>query len=175
MPTARRIWWILFISRGSLAALRTSIAFPAVLVERIPEPIRARLRPVVLPAAERARRARWLLRERILWGGRTRERILVRLLRAHYASLFRRQWSRVDQMPHFFDHRIGSFGLFAGDNTPFAYYRGYYAAEVLKDGDRASRHRLRRRILREPLLRPALLSRGCDRHRAERHPARAGT
>ena len=105
------------------------------LVERIPESIRAPLRPLVLPAAERARRTRWLLREKILWGGRTRERILVRMLRAHYASLFRRQWSRADQMPHFFDHRIGSFGLFAGDNTPFAYYRGYYAAEVLRDGD----------------------------------------
>jgi SAM-dependent methyltransferase len=105
------------------------------LAQRIPEPIRARLRPFVLPTLERARTMRWLLRERMLWGGRRREQLLVQLLRAHYASLFRRQWSRAERMPHFFDHRIGSFGLFAGDNTPFGYYRGYYAAEVLRDGD----------------------------------------
>lgn len=77
------------------------------------------------------------------------------MLRAHYASVYRRQWSRADQMPHFFDHRIGSFGLFAGDNTPFAYYRGYYAAEVLRDGD-------------------VLLDIGCGDGFFANHPARAG-
>jgi SAM-dependent methyltransferase len=105
-----------------------------VLAQRIPESVRRRLRPVAVPVLKRTQTA-WLLWERLLWGGRLRERLLVRLLGQHYDSLFRRQWSRADRLPHFFDHRLGSFGLFVGDDTPFPYYRGYYAAEVVRDGD----------------------------------------
>jgi SAM-dependent methyltransferase len=89
---------------------------------------------VAVPVLKRTQKL-WLLWERLLWGGRPRERALVWLLRGHYDSVFRRQWSRVDELPHFFDHRIGSFGVFTADDTPFPYYRGYYAAEVVREGD----------------------------------------
>lgn len=73
--------------------------------------------------------------ERVLWGGRLRERVLVALLREHYASLMRRKWRESGEPPHFFDHRIGSFALAMGEGTPFGYYRGYFAAEVIRKGD----------------------------------------
>jgi SAM-dependent methyltransferase len=74
--------------------------------------------------------------EPVIWGGQVRERLLVALLTQHYASLMRRQWSDPDRTPHFFDHRIGAFGFATGKGTPFGYYRGYYAAEVMRSADR---------------------------------------
>jgi SAM-dependent methyltransferase len=74
--------------------------------------------------------------EHAVWGGRTRERLLVALLRQHYASLLRRRWSDPDRAPHFFDHRIGAFEFATGAGTPFGYYRGYFTAELIRPADR---------------------------------------
>jgi SAM-dependent methyltransferase len=74
--------------------------------------------------------------EPVVWGGRVRERVLVALLREHYASLLRRHWSDADRVPHFFDHRIGAFGFATGSSSPFSYYRGYFAAELIRPADR---------------------------------------
>ena len=75
-------------------------------------------------------------REWLLWGGYWRERLLVRLLRGHYRSVFRRQWVLDDEPPHFFDHRIGSTELATGHGSPYPYYRGYFASELVREGDR---------------------------------------
>jgi 2-polyprenyl-3-methyl-5-hydroxy-6-metoxy-1,4-benzoquinol methylase len=74
--------------------------------------------------------------EPVVWGGSVRERVLVALLRLHYQSLLRRQWSDPDRAPHFFDHRIGAFGFATGTSSAFSYYRGYFAAEVIRERDR---------------------------------------
>ena len=86
------------------------------------------MRSVVKSAARRL--------EPVVWGGRLRERALVGMLRQHYASLLRRHWSDPDEVPHFFDHRIGAFGFATGSGTPFGYYRGYFAAELIRPTDR---------------------------------------
>jgi SAM-dependent methyltransferase len=72
--------------------------------------------------------------EPVLWGGRTREQALLWLLGKHYDSLFRRQWTLAAEAPHFFDHRIDGFALMAGE-APFPLYRGYLAAELVREGD----------------------------------------
>jgi SAM-dependent methyltransferase len=73
--------------------------------------------------------------ERVLWGGARRERVLVALLRRHYDSLVRRRWGDPERAPHFFDHRIGSFAFATGTGSPFGYYRGYFAAELIRSDD----------------------------------------
>jgi SAM-dependent methyltransferase len=84
----------------------------------------------------RIRRAALQLLERLAFGGRLRERVLRRALGAYYRSLFRRQWAWSEGPPHFFDHRIGMFELLAGRGNPYAYARGFHAAEVVRRGDR---------------------------------------
>ena len=74
--------------------------------------------------------------EWLLWGGYLRERFIVWLLGRHYRSVFRRKWVLAEQPPHFFDHRIGSFELATGQGSPYTYYRGYFAAELVEQGDR---------------------------------------
>jgi SAM-dependent methyltransferase len=76
------------------------------------------------------------LLERFAFGGRLRERILLRVLRAHYRSLYRREWVWAEEPPHFYDHRLGVFELLAGTANPLAYTRGFLAAEVVRPGDR---------------------------------------
>ena len=75
--------------------------------------------------------------ERIVFGGPLRERLLLRLLSVHFESVGRRTWRWVDyrRVPHFFDHRVGAFGFLDGGGTPFGYYRGYYAAELIRPAD----------------------------------------
>jgi len=73
--------------------------------------------------------------EQVVWGGSTRETVLVWFLGQHYESVMRRQWYEVEEPPHFFDHRIDSFAFAAGNGTGFSYYRGYFAAEVIRQGD----------------------------------------
>jgi SAM-dependent methyltransferase len=72
--------------------------------------------------------------EPLLWGGRRRERALLWLLGRHYDSVFRRQWRLAPEPPHFFDHRLDGFALVAGE-APFPLYRGYLAAELVREGD----------------------------------------
>lgn len=75
--------------------------------------------------------------ERMIFGGRLREAILRRALKAHHASLVRRgwTWSRADRIPHFFDHRIDAFQFLEGDTSADAFLRGYSARAVIRDGD----------------------------------------
>jgi SAM-dependent methyltransferase len=71
----------------------------------------------------------------VAWGGERRERLLIFLLRQHYESIFRRQWVLPQYKPHYFDHRIGSFAFAIGTSHAYSYYRGYFAAEMIRDGD----------------------------------------
>jgi SAM-dependent methyltransferase len=75
--------------------------------------------------------------ERVVGGGRLRERLLLLGLRAHYASRFRREWLWTDDPPHFFDHRIGAFDLAFGSarSGPYPWLRAFCAAEVIRDSD----------------------------------------
>jgi SAM-dependent methyltransferase len=73
--------------------------------------------------------------EPVLWGGRRREKVLLWLLGKHYESLFRRQWTLASEAPHFFDHRIDGFALVGDGAAPFPLYRGYLAAEIVREGD----------------------------------------
>jgi SAM-dependent methyltransferase len=96
--------------------------------------VRAQARPILVAAARlRAGSAR--LRERLLWGGQGRERLLIGALRRHYASVLRRQWVLSDSQPHFFDHRHGAFDLLVGERHPFGFTRGFLAAELIRAGD----------------------------------------
>jgi len=85
-----------------------------------------------------ARRRFLYLKERIVGGGPVREALLVKLLKHHYASLFRRQWQLGEEEPHFFSHRMGLFQFTYGEQAigPFAYYRGFFDSELIRAGDR---------------------------------------
>jgi 2-polyprenyl-3-methyl-5-hydroxy-6-metoxy-1,4-benzoquinol methylase len=76
--------------------------------------------------------------EGLLGGGPLREQFLLRLLGRHYDAQFRRDWQLSEEEPHFFSHRIGLFKLAFGDEAigPYAYSRGFYSAEVVREGDR---------------------------------------
>ena len=109
------------------------------MIERIPTPVRRVLGPFANPALRAAQSLRrrlaraWLL---VVWGGERRRRALEWLLRRHYRALFLRQWRWADEEPHFFDHRIDSFEFAIGDHHGFTHYRGYFAAELVREGDR---------------------------------------
>lgn len=76
--------------------------------------------------------------EAVLWGGERRERLLLRLLDRHYASRFRRDWVLSAEPPHFFNQRIGMFKLAFSDQCQGvgSFYRGFFAAQVVRAGDR---------------------------------------
>jgi SAM-dependent methyltransferase len=75
--------------------------------------------------------------ESLVWGGRTREALLHRLLQGYYASRFRRDWVYPSEPPHFFDQRISWY--FAGfgrrPSGPYSLFRGFYSADVVRPGD----------------------------------------
>jgi hypothetical protein len=77
--------------------------------------------------------------ERLVFGGRLREAILIRLLSGYYHSQFRRQWRWSTEQPHFEDQRVFFFD-FAFSKPPIftgasPFYRGFFASEVIRDGD----------------------------------------
>jgi len=76
--------------------------------------------------------------EILLFGGRFREKILLWFIRQHYASVFRRQWIWSSEPPHFFDHRKNGvdFLLGLGRAGVCPLFRGFYATEILREGDR---------------------------------------
>jgi SAM-dependent methyltransferase len=76
--------------------------------------------------------------ESVVYGGRGRERLLVGLLGSYYTSRFRRDWLLSRDLPHFFNQRITFFNFaFTGNcRGPFALSRGFYASEVVREGDR---------------------------------------
>jgi SAM-dependent methyltransferase len=77
-------------------------------------------------------------KEKVLWGGESREQILLRLLGGHYESLFRRLWVYGKEQPHFTNHRIGTFrfGFAENANGPEYFYRGFFSSELLRKSDR---------------------------------------
>lgn len=79
----------------------------------------------------------WLM-ERIVFGGRVTETVLLKLLAAHYKSRFRRDWAWSAEQPHFFSHRIGFFDFSYGGakSGVFPYYRGFFVSELIRDKDR---------------------------------------
>ena len=81
--------------------------------------------------------ARALLRakEHVLYGGARRERLLRRLLGAHYTSLFRRDWQLSSEPPHFFDHRLDAYKLLDGAGGVQPMTRGFLVAELLRPDD----------------------------------------
>lgn len=56
--------------------------------------------------------------------------LVLRLLRSWAVWEFRRQWR--GELPHFTDHQLGTILLAVGRGTPFNYYRGFHAAEVIR-------------------------------------------
>jgi SAM-dependent methyltransferase len=76
--------------------------------------------------------------ERILGGGTRRERVLLRLLGAHYASSYRREWVWSSEPPHFYPQRWTIFDVAfrgQGGHGPYALSRGFFNAEILQRGD----------------------------------------
>jgi SAM-dependent methyltransferase len=78
-------------------------------------------------------------RERLLWGGRIREKLLVWFLRQNYKSQFRRLWQLNRTKPHFSYHRLAwflfGFGADRNEMHPYHLFRAFYAAEVLQPTD----------------------------------------
>jgi len=75
--------------------------------------------------------------EVILFGGKLRENISLKLLGFHYKSVYRRQWLWSSEPPHFFSHRVGLFSVFFS-KTPAgvdSLYRGFYTSSILKKDD----------------------------------------
>jgi 2-polyprenyl-3-methyl-5-hydroxy-6-metoxy-1,4-benzoquinol methylase len=73
--------------------------------------------------------------ERGAFGGEHRRAALMKALVAHDRSLLRRQWQLADEMPHFYDHRLGSLLFAAGDEPGFGMFRGFLAAQVMRPND----------------------------------------
>ena len=75
--------------------------------------------------------------ETVVWGGEFKERILVKLLSAYYASQFRREWIYRAPPPHFFDQRLTYFAFGYGKQVsgPYGLSRGFFVADLLRDGD----------------------------------------
>lgn len=76
--------------------------------------------------------------EAVVFGGRIREAILVRLLGAFYRSSFRRDWVLYsDVPPHFSNSRANAFAFIYGSSrSPYPLFRGFLACEVIQNGDR---------------------------------------
>jgi SAM-dependent methyltransferase len=87
------------------------------------------------PLLVRLGRALDRVKERLVHGGPRRERVLRRLLGAHYWSLFRREWQLSGEPPHFFDHRFDAFKLLDDVGGVHPLTRAFFAAEVLREGD----------------------------------------
>lgn len=91
----------------------------------------------LLSSSALGKKVLWLF-ERVVFGGRFTEVILLKLLGMHYRSLFRRDWAWSIEQPHFFNHRIGFFDFIYNDSggSVFPYYRGFFVSELIKDDDR---------------------------------------
>ena len=76
--------------------------------------------------------------ERIMFGGKMSEQVLIKLLSWHFKSKFRREWLWCLEAPHFFSHRIGFFDFAFGEASggPYPYYRGFFVSELLQNQDK---------------------------------------
>jgi SAM-dependent methyltransferase len=81
----------------------------------------------------------WPLRlvERIVFGGVTRESILVKLLLALQDSKLRRAWRWTGAYPHFSDHRVTwlKAGLGTQPGGVLGFIRGFHVVEILRSDD----------------------------------------
>lgn len=79
-----------------------------------------------------------LLGDKLVYLGGFAEFVTVRWLLKIYQSKFRLDWEYSKTPPHFYNHRMGMSQFVLGDkvNGPFAYYRGFYAAQIIKENDR---------------------------------------
>jgi 2-polyprenyl-3-methyl-5-hydroxy-6-metoxy-1,4-benzoquinol methylase len=75
------------------------------------------------------------MREQVIFGGERRRGALVKALVAHDKSLQYRQWRLSGEMPHFYDHRIGSLLFAAGEGSGMSLFRGFAAAQVMRSDD----------------------------------------
>lgn len=73
-------------------------------------------------------------------GGSLTERLLLSLLAAHYRLRFRRQWRSGRECPHFEEQRLFMFDFVFAQGARFPgaspFYRGFWSAELVRDGDR---------------------------------------
>lgn len=100
--------------------------------------IKERLSPDTKQKLIRMRQRLAVGKERVVAGGRRREQLLLKLLKQHYDSMFKRQWQLGGEEPHFFSHHQGLFGFTYGEKAtgPYAYYRGFFNSEVIGKNDR---------------------------------------
>jgi len=75
--------------------------------------------------------------EKIVFGGKLREKLIASYLGAIYKSQFRREWIYADHEPHFFNHRWDVHELMYGSTkNPYVFFRGFFAVESLRKGDK---------------------------------------
>lgn len=75
--------------------------------------------------------------ETFVFGGRLREATLTFLLKQLFESQYRRSWFWSAEKPHFFNHRWSVLKMLTGDAiSPFAFARAFYAAEIVRGGDK---------------------------------------
>lgn len=90
---------------------------------------KSRLRPLVFGIVKGV--------ELLIFGGRLRELVGLKLLSLHYRSVFRRQWLWSGEPPHFFSHRVGLFSVFF-TRTPAgveSLHRAFYSSMLIRKGD----------------------------------------
>ena len=77
--------------------------------------------------------------EYVLFGGRLRRQMLMKLLSLHFESCYRRDWIWFStEPPHFFDIGLSLFRLAFDRNPPGpeSLYRGFFSSEIVRDGDK---------------------------------------
>ncbi len=74
----------------------------------------------------------------LIWGGDFRQKILIYLLKNNFRFAFQREWNYSKEEPHFFDqrHNIFEIGFGEASSGSYVFYRGFYAAEIIKEGDK---------------------------------------
>ena len=78
-----------------------------------------------------------LIIERLIYFGGISEHIAAKWLLRIYQSKFRLDWEFSKIPPHFYNHKMGIAQFVFGKLTygPYPYYRGFYASQVIQDGD----------------------------------------
>ena len=76
--------------------------------------------------------------EKLIYFGGLSEYIAVKWLLRIYRSKFRLDWEFSKEPPHFYNHRMGMSQLALSQKIygPYAYYRGFFASQVVEDGDK---------------------------------------
>ncbi len=94
-------------------------------------------RPFVKVIAWIYRASRFCIEKLIYFGGLS-EYVAVKWLLRIYRSKFRLDWELSKLPPHFYNHRMGMTQFAFGETTfgPYSYFRGFFASQVIQDGDR---------------------------------------